>query len=471
MHLEAAASICRPRHAATGKISSSLSLEGGSIALWSLASPSSCFMTGRKVPSFARSCKNGAQGRDFPVGSGNSIPKATWLPDSSSPPTMLFSSKKSVWAARSCGEEGGATASSSDEDSHQRAIEIAEALVADRPIAPLEPGSPAGQFLMQTLKGNPHLFHAAAEQQLELLDLERRSALEQPNPAGNDHILYKRIAQLKSEERRRAVQEVIYVLVVEKFLKAGIKMVPKISALVNREGGSACSWPIQEKDLESVHSPEAFEMIKEHMEMVLGGHATLSRVEPHTVAQISKLRVGQIYATSVMYGYFLKRVDERYQLEKKMKILTRVAESGRGFTTQFLSIEKRESSEMIQAAGAASELDLVSSSSRSPSQVALKNNDLRAYVAKFDHETLSRYATMRTHETVDLIERHAEALFGRPDLRVAADGSVGLARDDAIQIKFASLRALVMEAAAFGSYLWDVESYVDIHYRVVPRRN
>lgn len=335
-------------------------------------------------------------------------------------------------------------------------------LVEDKFLAPLKPDSPSGLFLMQTLKENPHLFIAAAEQQLQQL-AEERNSQEQPNPGSAEFVLYKRIAQLKAEERRRAVQEVIYALVVQRFVKSGIKMVPKISAILNKDGGA--SWHIQEKELKAVHSSEAFEMIKDHMEMVLGGQKTLSRVEPQTVAKISKLRVGQIYATSVMYGYFLKRVDERYQLEKKMKILTTASDSVDG-VSQFLSIEKRNAGDEAAAAVEAEpELRLSSAP-----VAALKPNSLRAYVGGFDKETLSRYATMRTHETVDLIERHAEALFGRPDLRVGPDGSVGLAKDDAIRIKFASLRALVLEAAAFGSYLWEVESFVDTHYSLVPRR-
>jgi len=33
------------------------------------------------------------------------------------------------------------------------------------------------------------------------------------------------------------------------------------------------------------------------------------------------VRVGQVYATCVMYGYFLRRVHKHFQLEKSIKML------------------------------------------------------------------------------------------------------------------------------------------------------
>ncbi|KAF3609806.1 hypothetical protein DY000_02050979 [Brassica cretica] len=111
----------------------------------------------------------------------------------------------------------------------------------------------------------------------------------------------------------------------------------------------------------------------------------------NTVAQISKLGVGQVYAASVMYWYFLKRIDQRFQLEKAMKILpggsdegeTGVEQAGRKGERRFYE----ETSEM-------------------------KQSRLKTYVMSFDGETLQRYTTIRSREAVDIIEKHTEALFG-----------------------------------------------------------
>ncbi|KAL6000758.1 hypothetical protein ACLOJK_006484 [Asimina triloba] len=64
-------------------------------------------------------------------------------------------------------------------------------------------------------------------------------------------------------------------------------------------------------------------MIQSHFPLVLGERL----VRPlSTVIRISKLRLGKLYAASIMYGYFLKRVDQRFQLERSMK--TRPVDEG-----------------------------------------------------------------------------------------------------------------------------------------------
>lgn len=85
----------------------------------------------------------------------------------------------------------------------------------------------------------------------------------------------------------------------------------------------------------------------------------------------------------------------------------------------------------------------------------------------FDGETLQRYATIRSKEAVSIIEKHTEALFGRPEIVVTPQGTVDSSNDVQIKISFAGLKRLVLEAVTFGSFLWDVESYVDSRYHFV----
>ena len=131
-------------------------------------------------------------------------------------------------------------------------------------------------------------------------------------------LVFRKIAGLKVEERRKALEEIIYALVVQEFMNAGISPIPTI--LVPSAGyGKVNIWPNKESKIEFVHSIEVFEMIKEHLSLVLGNHSAV--LDSNTVAEISKLRVGQVYAASVMYGYFLRRVEKHFQLEKSMKML------------------------------------------------------------------------------------------------------------------------------------------------------
>ncbi|KAL3570695.1 hypothetical protein D5086_027944 [Populus alba] len=182
------------------------------------------------------------------------------------------------------------------------------------PIAPLQLESPIGQFLSQILVSHPHLVPAAVEQQLEQLQTDRdaEKQKEEPSANGTDLVLYRRIAEVKANERRKALEEILYALVVQKFMDANVSLIPTIAPSSIGSSGQVDKWPSQDEKLEQLHSPDAYEMIQNHLTLILG-----NRVDDSTaVAPISKLRVGQVYAASVMYGYFLKRVDQRKPLFK-----------------------------------------------------------------------------------------------------------------------------------------------------------
>eukprot|EP01018_Ginkgo_biloba_P005461 Gb_35965 [translate_table: standard] len=340
-----------------------------------------------------------------------------------------------------------------------------------KPIAPLQLESPTGQFLSEILKSHPHLLPAAVEQQLERLLADRDAAdqQEQPSSTGTELVLYRRIAEMKAAERRKALEEIIYALVVQKFMDAGVSLIPTISTSADAIG-KVDTWPNQDKQLETVHSPEAFEMIRNHLTLVLGNRL----LDSSAIAQISKLRVGQVYAASVMYGYFLRRVDQRFQLEKSMKMLPF------GLNEEVDPVQSMDNYSKTEGEtwpGFSSAQATSGANPRTPADpdvnpsgfggVGIKPCKLRAYVISFDPETLQRYATMRSKEGVSIIEKHSEALFGKPEGQIAFDGSVGASNDEMIRISFSGLTGLVLEAVTFGSFLWDVESYVDSRYHFV----
>jgi len=350
-------------------------------------------------------------------------------------------------------------------------------------IAPLDFESPIGQFLSQILKNHPHLLPAAIDQQLERLAADRDAASqhEQPSTSSTDLVLYRRIAELKAEERRKALEEIIYTLIVQKFMDAGVSLIPTIS-LPAAGSGKVDTWPNQDTELEAVHSIEAVEMIKEHLSLVLGNRNGGS--DSNTVAEISKLRVGQVYAASVMYGYFLRRVDKHFQLEKSMKMLPFA--SNEEIDAQQLNSTHPElegvnwqDNSAVQGGAAIAAAVAAMAGAAGPAgqdfnpivfgQIGAKPCKLRAYVMSFDPETLQRYATMRSKEGVNIIERHAEALFGRPEIHITPDGSMAVTKDEILRISFTGLTSMVLEAVTFGSFLWDVESHVDSRYHFVRK--
>ncbi|XP_028087809.1 UV-B-induced protein At3g17800, chloroplastic-like [Camellia sinensis] len=345
-----------------------------------------------------------------------------------------------------------------------------DSLEPTAPIAPLQLESPVGQFLSQILVSHPHLVPAAVDQQLEQLQTDRdaEKQKDKASASGTDLVLYRRIAEVKANERRKALEEILYALVVQKFMDANVSLIPTIGPSSSDPSSRIDTWPGQDEKLEQLHSAEAYEMIQNHLALILGNRLGDSA----SVAQISKLRVGQVYAASVMYGYFLKRVDQRFQLEKTMKILPQ------GLDDEEINVQKTLGEE-VRPGGSGSEDSLKKVQSHpevsswaggiSPGGFGhgIKSSRLRTYVMSFDGETLQKYATIRSKEAVTIIEKHTEALFGRPEIVITPEGTVDSSKDEFIKISFGGLKRLVLEAVTFGSFLWDVESYVDSRYHFV----
>lgn len=345
-----------------------------------------------------------------------------------------------------------------------------ESLPPSSSIAPLRMESPAGQLLSQILHTHPHLLSAAAEQQLEQLQTDREAEKEKEKeseagdkstPTGGDLVLYRRIAEVKEKERRRTLEEILYALVVQKFVEADVSLVPALSHSIDSSGRVDQWTETVEEKLQRLHSPEAYEMIENHLSLILG-----QRQGDATIAAISKLRVGQVYAASVMYGYFLKRVDQRFQLEKTMKSLPWGSEEEDSALNQVMTTDSMPSARVSSSHPEMGSWTAPDFNAGGPSQ-SIKPSRLRSYVMSFDSDTLQRYATVRSKEAFGIIEKHTEALFGKPEIVITPEGAVDSSKDEHIRISFSGLRRLILEAVTFGSFLWDVESFVDSRYHFV----
>nr|CAB3488124.1 unnamed protein product [Digitaria exilis] len=320
-------------------------------------------------------------------------------------------------------------------------------------LAPLRFESPSGQLLVQILQSHPHLLPATVDQQLENLQSEKDAQKEEALKVPQD-LLYKRIAEVKEKERQNALEEIIYCWIIYKFMDNDISMTPALSP-----GGGPVrdisSLPNQKDKLQSIHSPDAFEMIQNHLNLIMGEKIAAPL---DTVVEISNLNLGKLYAASIMYGYFLKRVDERFQLEKSMKTLPPNPKQQIVFENlkpnPFWDMES-----LVQITPDGEEISLDDEESNP--------NKLRSYVSQLDPDTLQRYATIRSKEAVSLIEKQTQSLFGRPDIKVLDDGSVNARDGKMITITFIELNHLVLEAVAFGSFLWQAESYVESKYHFV----
>ncbi|RVW63417.1 UV-B-induced protein, chloroplastic [Vitis vinifera] len=216
-------------------------------------------------------------------------------------------------------------------------------------------------------------------------DRDAEGHKQESSASGIELLLYRRIAKVKANERKKALEEILYVLVVQKF----------------------GPWEL--------HSPEATEMIQNHLAFILGNRFGDST----SVAKMSKLRVGQVYAASVMYGYFLKRVDERFQLEKTMKILPYALDGDKGYVEEAMGMSPFGSDDSVQGVESQPEASCWAGGLTIGSFGHWKKpSSLGSYVKLIDAETLMRYTTIRSMEAVSIIQKHTQALFGRRDVAI-----------------------------------------------------
>uniref|UniRef100_A0A7N0UH91 Uncharacterized protein n=1 Tax=Kalanchoe fedtschenkoi TaxID=63787 RepID=A0A7N0UH91_KALFE len=86
---------------------------------------------------------------------------------------------------------------------------------------------------------------------------------------------------------------------------------------------------------------------------------------------------------------------------------------------------------------------------------------LRCYVMGFDPEMLQRCTRLRSKESMDLVNNHSLALFGSE-----VTGNSCIETSKAISTSFSSLKRFVLEAVAFGYFLWDAEELVNSVYQL-----
>ena len=311
------------------------------------------------------------------------------------------------------------------------------------------------------LEMQPHLFQTTVENAFE--QLKEESEYAQGTEASSDSVdlvLSRRIQEVKEAEAAMAIEDLMYICILDKFRQIGVNMMANLG-------------PIHE-DMdtlraltEGVHTKEAIEMVKEHM---LGALGPASMAYGDTVIKMSKLQSAQVYAASIMFGYFLRRVDSRYQLSKQVGVLPESKEDAVARLERlFASVENENK-------------DADASSDGQESKTSEKGA-LRRYVESFDEEAMMATARLVTREGAALVERQTEALFGdAKKLQAEMQEAVGLdaasmeelmqrvqeavASDkvESVTMTVATQRRAVLEAVAYGCFLRDIETWVDTDY-------
>ncbi|XWS47184.1 hypothetical protein CRYUN_Cryun14cG0131500 [Craigia yunnanensis] len=311
---------------------------------------------------------------------------------------------------------------------------------------PLQPRSAPGKFLSSVLQNQRQFFHFAGDRDASVARMFLGSD-------SDEACLHKRIAELKEHDCQAAVEDVMYMLIFYKFSEIRVPLVPKLSRCIYN--GRLEIWPSKDRELESIHSIAVLEMIWEHVSTVICLRANSIATDNWATTEIQGLQLDRVYASSILFGYFLKSASVRHQLEQCLTLAHQDCLSHRN-SLQFPDLLPCGFKSVVF--GHVNDMQSVSLG-QGPGTQEKNLEELRCYVMGFDPETLQRCAKLKSKEAVNLIEKHICALFGDEQRGM-------LETSEVILTSFLSLKRLVLEAAAIGSFVWDIEEYVDTVYKL-----
>eukprot|EP00445_Apocalathium_hangoei_P024861 CAMPEP_0203931880 /NCGR_PEP_ID=MMETSP0359-20131031/70376_1 /ASSEMBLY_ACC=CAM_ASM_000338 /TAXON_ID=268821 /ORGANISM="Scrippsiella Hangoei, Strain SHTV-5" /LENGTH=364 /DNA_ID=CAMNT_0050861275 /DNA_START=33 /DNA_END=1127 /DNA_ORIENTATION=- len=318
------------------------------------------------------------------------------------------------------------------------------------------------QKAMYLLKENPQLFEGAVEETLEALRDQREVeeankeqaaiATGKEEPGKDALVLRKRIEEVRAAERQRIVTEMLYLKVCARFKNLKVPLIPSI-----KSGGNVKFGQLDLKGLTTdIYSQDALDLVREHLFRIIGQQGSTSFMGGLAVVQIALFQVGQVYAMSALFGYYLRRVDARYQLEK-----------------------------LAGNFGAWGETD----AAEAPNPFADDKEgaqSLKEYISNFGPQEVARMTSIASAEAQMAMEHQVTALFG--DLRILKEklvNALGMVTSqeeatrkleaaiqanevESIRITSDDLRRLVLEAVAYGALLNDSEKQVDTIYELTP---
>ncbi|KAF6254514.1 hypothetical protein COO60DRAFT_1703295 [Scenedesmus sp. NREL 46B-D3] len=332
-------------------------------------------------------------------------------------------------------------------------------------LAPAKPKTPYGEMLQYYLRMEPQLFRAAVDQQLVRMKEEKdakeaASASDEPaDEAGREQrskselMLYARMEEVRAMEVRATLEDLMYVSILEKFLLLQVEMLPRLDGFVDAGPANLVALT------EGIHSKEALELVREHMLGVMG--AAASAKFSTELIKMSKFQMAQVYAASIMFGYFLRRVDTRFQLEAALGLLDERSQEEAVARLERLfaqaddldnSLDPDAVGPIVELMGSQEEDDSAPSSSSKPSSKNSSSSSseassssgsskagsseagsseggsrprgpvrsassrgrsaLRKYIEGFDQATMIDTARVVSAEGAALVERQTTALFG-----------------------------------------------------------
>eukprot|EP00467_Chlorarachnion_reptans_P025868 CAMPEP_0114497164 /NCGR_PEP_ID=MMETSP0109-20121206/6168_1 /TAXON_ID=29199 /ORGANISM="Chlorarachnion reptans, Strain CCCM449" /LENGTH=395 /DNA_ID=CAMNT_0001674507 /DNA_START=190 /DNA_END=1374 /DNA_ORIENTATION=- len=366
---------------------------------------------------------------------------------------------------------------------------------------PLKPKSTLGMALRRTIYEDTESFDWTQDEQIKWLCSQKdkikdlKIALRRTNDDEEERTKLVSKRKIQEEQKSRStelakmVTDLLYNMVLMQFERIGVDPV----GAGELEGPFTDLGPVDLVQLTTgIHTQEALEMVRSHLMSILGPMMPKDNQGFYTsAAKMPKLQLSQMYMTSVMFGYFLRRVDRRYQVAKKLEMLDKTSktdEAVRRLEDMLrISREERENDPNYDSAFDDSYedyYDFESSHGVDDSEENEEKGDgsisLKEYIERFDQRTLIQSASLMSQEAAILLQEYQYALFGnirelQREMAVAigqieepSPESVMKKISEAVQedrvqtlvITFADQRRLVLEAVALGGFLRESEDYV-----------
>ncbi|CAK9035237.1 UV-B-induced protein At3g17800 [Durusdinium trenchii] len=279
--------------------------------------------------------------------------------------------------------------------------------------------------------------------------------------------LRRRIAQIQRKERLKTASELIYVMVASMFKYLEVPFIQPL------KGGGHVRMDMdgeQLRGLTEIYSMEALELVRDHLFNIVGVEAQAAEAP---ALRIAMYQAGQVYAMSALFGYYLRRADVRYQLDKIVSLHDAGDDNDDLEIGETRKRRRRPVPRWMELSWAKGE---------SRADVSLKD-----YIQSFGPDELRQIRSLASAEAQATMELQISALFG--DLRVlkskllkATEGSTtdeeatemleeGLRSGavESIRISYDNLRRLILEAVAFGSVLFDAAALCNKSSNLQPK--
>eukprot|EP00192_Tetraselmis_astigmatica_P024558 CAMPEP_0117695560 /NCGR_PEP_ID=MMETSP0804-20121206/28201_1 /TAXON_ID=1074897 /ORGANISM="Tetraselmis astigmatica, Strain CCMP880" /LENGTH=408 /DNA_ID=CAMNT_0005509633 /DNA_START=400 /DNA_END=1623 /DNA_ORIENTATION=+ len=275
-------------------------------------------------------------------------------------------------------------------------------------LAPGEPKTPFGEMLKYYLQMEPQLFQAAVDEKFAALQEAKQEEEEQSTTssptAALDLVLYRRMNEVKAREMQDTVEDLMYLSILEKFVLLQVSMLPRMEGEVDIPHSNLKALT------EGIHSKEALAMVKDHLMSMMG---PTGNAFSNSIVKMSKLQMTQVYAASVMFGYFLRRVDKRFKLEQAFGTLEDSISPASSVDEDAVArLNRLFNAASAMEPGEEEEMPSTPQGDEPRLKSVKRQASLKEYVESFDQAMLMETAQVLTIEAAALVERQTTALFG-----------------------------------------------------------